>query len=374
MKLGKDANAKVRSVHAKVYRFIKRSTRLEALVVGSHNLTTAAHQQGGNFEASFFFERGDSAVDWWLQPRSKRPTEFKPELAGEDEELEVDAFVPLQLAYDWVSKKAQVRWDGKSHSPKLHLVAGIPLFDLTQLPVGKWIDLAETDAAALAAILESTSLVRVEYGEGRSGTILVQESGTSRKPDIIVSFTVTDILEYWSRLTAEQKATYLQAHFAGNIPEDWSRDDIVRRVTARQGGFFETYAGIFHGYEMLRRQVNECLEGEKPHYADYLLFGAKSDSLPRLIDKAFSGEDGSDPVTRYLLVLCARQLLQELRRDRREFFVTKRRDIDDLLKRTKDISSLTSLLSLGDDGVAFLDWLEGHFLKRLEPAPERANV
>jgi hypothetical protein len=374
LRLGKDANAKARAVHAKVYRFIKKSAQFEALVVGSHNLTTPAHQQGGNFEASFVLERGDAGLDWWPQARSRRPGEFKPELAEGEDRVDMDGFVPLQLTYDWITKKGQARWDGESPSPKLHLVAGTSLFDLEGLAQGEWVDLKEADADRLGAILGSTSLLLVKHEDGRTGTVLVQESGMSRKPDIIVSFTVTDILEYWSRLTAEQKATYLQAHFTSNIPDDWQRDDILQKVTQRQPGFFESFAGIFHGFEMLRKQVNDSLAANKQQYADYVLFGAKHDSLPRLLDKAFSGEDGSDAVTRYLLVLCARQLLHEFRRDAHPFYESRRREIDALLRRTKDVDSLTCHLSLGQNGDLFIDWVEGHFLKRLEPAPESARV
>src|SRR5262249_20930407 len=45
-----------RFVHAKVYRFISRNPAKELLFVGSVNLTSAAHQRGGNFESGFLVE------------------------------------------------------------------------------------------------------------------------------------------------------------------------------------------------------------------------------------------------------------------------------------------------------------------------------
>jgi hypothetical protein len=366
LRIGKDANAKPRGVHAKVYRFFKRSARYEALVVGSHNLTTAAHQKGGNFEASLLIERDDAGVpDWWLDVQKKKPTAFAPDAATIDDDISEREFVPLQLTFDWMTKRAEARWDGAAVSNLLKISSsGSDLFTLESLQPGTWTVLSPENAAILETGLASTSIFTVSK-DGSAGTILVQESGMSRKPSIVVAFSIADILEYWSRLTPADRASYLEAHFQSTIPDDWSVGDIVRREAGEVSSFFENFAGIFHGFEMLRTQMADCLSEGNEKKADYLLFGKRHDSLPHMVEKAHS-PDQANPLSRYLVLLCARQLLHEMRRGDTSFFIERRADIDALLDTTLNTEDLLGGLTLGEGGPKFIKWFEGHFLKRLK--------
>jgi hypothetical protein len=376
LRLGKDANAKPRGVHAKVYRFIRRSDRYEALVVGSHNLTTPAHQKGGNFEASFLLERDvGGAPAWWLEVQKRRPAGFKPEANLVDDENVMDDFVPLQITYDWAAKRSEVRWDGSDTSGALTVSAsGSILFTLTDLRSGEWSLLGSADTATLERVLNSTSILTVTAETGKIGTILVQEVGLSRKPSIVISFSIADILAYWSRLTAADRAAYLEAHFQSTIPDDWAAHDLITREVPSSKSFFETFAGIFHGFEMLRQQVSVCLEARNVRKADYLLFGMRHDSLPHIINRVFAQEDQADPVSRYLILLCARQMLREMKRSDAEFYMDRRSEIDGLLQRTLETRDLIRGLSLGDGGEEFVQWFESHFLKRLESSVTAPNA
>ena len=88
LKSGPAESAAPRRVHAKVYRFFSQSPKYEALFVGSVNLTSAAHSEGGNFETAFLIEPElKRAPEWWLSIERTRPAEFVE--AGEDEGLGV---------------------------------------------------------------------------------------------------------------------------------------------------------------------------------------------------------------------------------------------------------------------------------------------
>ena len=373
LRLGKDKNAKLRDVHAKVYRFLRRSQRYEALVVGSHNLTTAAHNRGGNFEASFVIERESPGVlDWWLEGEGKSQKTFSPQTDEEDQLT--DVHIPFQLSYDWKSKSAEARWDGESDSPLLGVEsAGSPLFELASLPKGEWVSLTSADAAHLERILASTSLLQVVRESQQRCTVLVQEHGMARKPSILFTLTVTDILEYWSRLTPEQRAAYL-AEKGGNIPDGFTLDPELTQRLQVANSFFSSYAGIFHGFEMLRKQVCDSLENKQERQADYLLFGKRHDSLPSLIDRVIDDKDGSSAINRYLILLSARQLLMEMRKHDDDFILARRMEIDHLIKRTAHAEALTAAMDLGDNGDEFIAWFEKHFLRNLVKTAEASDV
>jgi hypothetical protein len=218
-------------------------------------------------------------------------------------------------------------------------------------------------------------LLNVTAEDGGSDVLLVQETEMSRKPSIVVSFSASDILAYWARLTPEDRADYLAAHFEGTIPEDWTAGGFIEKVVPAPHGFFETFAGIFHGFEMLRLQVGESLEEGNQKKADYLLFGSRHDSLPHLIDKVTEPEAGEDALTGYLVLLCARQLLREMHRSGDDFYAERKGEIRSLLKKAEMTAAFTDRLNLGSAGKEFLEWFEGHFLRRVRAAdPEIAGA
>lgn len=311
-------------------------------------------------EASFFLERAEPGpIEPWLSVESKRPRMFAESVDEADDTKE--QFIPLQLAYNWKSECAEAFWGGRPPSPALHVdSANAPLFDLESLPCGEWVALDAERSATLARILTSTSLLQVRTDDGDRASILIQEYEMSRKPSLLSTWTVADVLEYWSRLTPEQKAAFL-SDLAGNVPEDVS-DSLERSARLTHvDSFFATFAGIFHGFEMLRKQVLESLETGQQRQADYLLFGKRHDSLPRLIDQVTESDE--DPLQGYLLLLSAQQLLQELSRSEDDFFQGRRTEIKALLERTRDTAPLRAKLSLGDDSEAFTEWFESKFLK-----------
>lgn len=371
LKLGKEKGAKLRGVHAKVYRFLKKSTGYEAIVVGSHNLTTAAHQRGGNFEASFVIERdGLGRLDWWLEVDEKRPRRFVQ--PSDDPEETQEQLLPLEISFNWASGVAEVLWSGRTDSPRLRVEsAGAPVFEVAGLPRDTWVSLAAGDAEALRTILVSTSILRARRDDEMQSTVLVQEYGMAQKPSMLLTLSVSDVLEFWSRLTSEQRAAFL-ADRAGSIPEGFIAELERSAQIGEVDSFFTSYAGIFHGFEMLRKQVTESLDQGHERQTDHLVFGKRPDSLPNLIERVLTGGDEPDAIKRYLILLSARHLLMDLRRSRDPFLLGRRVEINKMIRRTSDTRLLTESLDLGEDGQQFIEWFERHFLRSLARETEDA--
>lgn len=372
LKLGKEKNATSRGVHAKVYRFLKRSARYEAILVGSHNLSVPAHGAGRNVEASFLIEREHSGpLEWWLTTDARRPARFELELP-QDEDVDLEAFIPLQVSYDWTTKALEVMWGGRDVSAVLHVTsAGSEVFAMSGLEPGEWIRLGDAESAALQQVLVSSTLLQVAMEDGRHATILVQESGMARKPSLIASWSIADVLEYWSRLTPEQRSAYL-IDKAGSVPEEMIEDADRAARLQQTASFFTSFAGLFHGFEMLRKQVLQSLADGHDRQAEYRLFGQRYDSLPVVVERIVKGEE-KDPLQSYLLLLCTRQLARELRGRDEPFFEQHRADLDALERHTRHADTLRGRLDLGPDGDEFLKWFERHFLRNLR-SPEETDV
>lgn len=370
LRLGKDKHSKRRCVHAKIYRFTDKETNYEAVLIGSHNLTSAATSKGGNFEVAFFLEPVvERSVERWLETDDKRPKAF--DLL--DPVLESckpidDAVVPLQVKFDWAEPRScRVLWEGQSLSPILHLsLKGAEVCSCEDLPPGEWKVLSKEQMQAIEERLVSSALLTVSAGEV-SGTILVQEEGMARKPSILLSLSPTEVLAYWSRLTVSQRVQYLEERLGSLDAASLEQEGFVIREHLASTSMFETYAGIFHGFEMLREQISKGLETGHEKQADYLLFGDRHDSLPRLLRRVGANHEGGDAVSRYLMVLSAKQLVRWVKRLDSEFVKSHAKDLRDLEAMTEPSEALRAELAVGNDHAKFLDWFEQHFAKRARP-------
>jgi len=369
LKAGPAESVAPRRVHAKVYRFFSPSPKYEALFVGSVNLTGAAHSEGGNFETAFLIEPElKRAPDWWLSVEPTRPAEFVE--AGEDEGLAAGSGMWLVVRYSWDQGTARVFWDRPERSPVLQVEAqGSPLFSLGPLPSREWSDLAPEHARVLGEILSSTSLLTVKTPGEEAATILVQEEGMAQKPSILLNLTVSDILRCWAALTPEQRAILLEERYlelAGPISGLVSRP-LGRMETA---SLFDAFAGIFHAFGSLERRVLAALAAGRDKEVVYLLFGKKYDSLPRLLDRVLDDEKESEPVKRYVLLLCARQVLERVKKEASADFRAAHRQeflaLDARLNKVAEVREALSFAGAEERG-HFLEWFEAWFLRRAEP-------
>lgn len=373
LRLSARGESKERFVHAKVYRFFSKSPARELIFLGSPNLTNRAHGGNGNFETGFLVDLEPARrPDFWLEVETKKPREFRAQDEGEAEGVVREASTDLVLRYHWNTGRAEASWMGRRPSPVLRLTAaGQELGSCGPVAPQAWTELPAELAGRVAKALEVTSIVQVREGDRPPASILVLETGLLQKPPLLLTLSAADILRYWSLLTPAQRAAFVEAR----APELALTEEGAELVARMQTGtvpdsLFDRFAGYFHAFACLERGVREALAEQRTRDACYRLFGSRYDSLGTLLDRVLEAGDALEPVDRYVLLLCARQLVQEIQRDQAEFWREHRSDAAGIEARLARLDEVKANLAPGDGGEmpTFLEWFERSFLRRAKPA------
>lgn len=371
--LGSSSDAAPRFVHAKVYRFFTQSPKREITFVGSVNLTSSAFQKGGNLETGFLIDFVPPLrPDFWLVPEAKKATAFVVEHEGDS--VAMSGGSALNLRYSWETGIAEGYWDKPSESPILSLSArDVDIGELPVLPSREWTPLGATLSGGVASLLPETSFFKVS-GEGEEPSlILVQEEGMTHKPSLLLQLSAADILRYWSLLTANQRAAFIEEH-ASTLALGGDGSELVTAINYRQlnDTLFDRFAGVFHAFGCLERAVKDALADGREKEVDSRLFGKKYDSLGHLLDRVAAEKDTGDDVDRYVLVLCAHQLVNLLRTEYSEFCSARPDQTKELRHKVSEMESglRQRIAASGGDMPAFLAWFDRWFLERAKPVEE----
>jgi hypothetical protein len=372
LKLGKSEDAGERFVHAKIYRFFTKSPKREIWFIGSANMTSPAHQARGNVETGFLVDMmPPRGPEFWLTRDERSPGEF--EVKTEDEQAAPSGGTPLNLRYHWDRAYAEGFWDASGQAPDLRLSArGVVLGTVPELPSRTWTGLTPDMTHLIGEILEETSLFEVQYGD-KTALLLVQEEGMSHKPSLLLQLSASDILKYWSLLTPAQRAAFLEARAPDFASTQVGADLVAKaKITFESDTLFDRFAGFFHAFGCLERAVRSALREGREKEASYRLFGKKYDSLGSLLDRMASDAQSGDPVDRYLILLCAKQLCQEVAGDYAEYWDAHTADAKVLKEKFQALSTLRdALLAQDPDRLpAFLEWFDTWFLKRATAVEE----
>jgi hypothetical protein len=379
LRRGKGEEVRQRFVHAKVYRFFTPQPKREILFIGSVNLTTPAHQTGGNLETGFLVELSPARKpEWWLDNDASRPRNFQP--AAEDEGTSEIGGTRLSVRFWWNTATAEVFWDDAAPSANLELAyQGLNLFAVDPVPSRTWTQLPPGSCAELHRVLHSTSILTV-LGDGKKpGLLLVQEEGMSHRPSLLFELSPAEILRYWSLLTVEQRTAFLEAR-APDIALAGEGSALVARCAplVEQGTLFDRFAGVFHAFGCLERTVREALRDGKEREATYRLFGLKYDSLGNLLTRVLMDDkDGKgDLIEHYVIALCARQLVNELRRENKEYWQEHVADGQRLHNQLDATRMIRERIVLRDpeNMPAFLDWFDHWFLRRASPVSAEESL
>ena len=370
LKLGAGKDAGERFVHAKVYRFFTQSPKREICFVGSPNLTSPAHQSGGNVETGFLVDMvPPRRPNFWMSPDQRKPVDFQ--VRTEDEAAAASGGTRLNVRYHWDQSRAEAFWDAPNESPTFRLEArGIQLGSIDALPSRQWTTTSSDLSQRIGEILDETSLLTV-YGDGeKPSLLLVQEEGMFRKPSLLLRLSAADILRYWSLLTPAQRAVFLEAR-APEIAMTGQGADLVTRakVILESDTLFDRFAGFFHAFGCLERAVRTALDENNVKEANYRLFGNKYDSLGNLLDRVASEEGRLDSVDRYVIAMCAKQLCHEIASYDPAYWGQHSADAKALDEHFQSLTGLREHLisSNGDDFAEFLGWFDRWFLRRAEP-------
>ena len=359
-----------RTLHAKVYRFFDPERDYQAFFVGSVNLTGAAFNRGGNMETGFFVEMPSCRLDWWLTADRSGVTAFMTRT--EEEGLIPSSGCKLSLRYRWSDRNTSAFWDQGSPSPPLTLIAhGVELGRLGPVPARKWVDCPTVLSIAIEHELRSSAFITVRIDGEEDAQILVDEEDMTYKPSLISTFTVADILRYWSFLTVEQKKEFLEEHAeAFDDPEIamWLGRD---RVYEKSDSLFTTFAEVYIAFGNLERSVQTALADHREKEAVDRLFGGKFDSLRRLVDKVIE-ETSSDIVRTYITLLNARQLLKELETHHADFCLRHPTDVGELRSLIEHSSKIRNSFTFGsaEECDAFFRWYDRWFLAKARPIAE----
>jgi len=357
-----------RRVHAKVYR-IWRSDGPDLVLIGSVNLTESGHSHGaaGNLEAAFFVDVSSEGWPrrWWLKPIDEDAKRFVEEAPDEADGLD-PVPVDVSFRFDWGTGQLAYRIGFVLDGP-LHIrdIAGIDLFELQNPESDNWTRCADSSAEKMREHLRSSSFVVAHHG-GRSWRVLVREENMAHRPSLLADLTPEEILEYWSLLTPEQRAAFLEERAAFGLDLEGIPVAVRAKLDSRDT-LFDRFAGLYHAFGCLERQVETALEEGRTRDAETRLFGAKYDSLPELLEKTLEAPDG-DPVLSYVTYLTAAQLASQVRRHHKSFY-------RECGARTGRLEALLAMLPVIRDrlplddkaeGRAFLEWFEPAFLGGLK--------
>ncbi len=367
-RLGKSEDAGDRFVHAKVYRFFTQNPKREVYLVGSANLTTPAHRSGGNMEAGFLVEViPDQKPDFWLTLDPQKPKKFEAKEEQQDETGAQEG-TRLQLQYHWDTGATEAFWPDKEKSPKMKLEArSLVLGEIGPLKPDTWQPIPDEISSQLSETLLESSFVTV-CGDGAEPKILlVQEEGMAQKPSILLTLSVADILRYWSLLTPEQRAAFIEAR-APELAMTESGGALIAKIKRvyEKNTLFDRFAGFFHAFSCLDRSVREAIQAGNEPEAQYRLFGKKYDSLGTLLDRLMREDSDHDDVEHYVLFLCARQLCREMEKAFPDFWRDHRTEVTVLKEQLAQYEEIRNRLIAKDQKhmPEFLEWFDTWFLRR----------
>lgn len=365
---GASAEARARNVHAKVIRFFEpKAGGRELLYVGSTNLTSPGCSGGGNRETGFLVETtAGGKPSWWLEQEHKRPAAFS-ENDGEGD-LAASGGTPLALRFHWDSGAALAFWDAETPSGGHEILhANVLRFAVPPLAPRVWTALHHEAAEALRGVLATTPLLRAMSASGESGDLLVQEEGMAHRPSLTQAFTVAQILEYWSRLTAEDRHRFLEAY----LRAEGERSPLIVKLAKlpNEETLFSRFAGIFHGFESMEKAVREALAEGRERVSDYRVFGAQYDSLGTLLARTIEDveREQGDVANHFVIALCAKQLLSALGHDFPDYWRSRKAAVKRLEAQLAVLEPLRRRLTSADPLMgAFLEWYEPLFVRRAE--------
>ena len=358
-----------RRVHAKVYRLWHQDGR-DIVIVGSVNCTSPAHRHGGagNLEAAFLVDISDLKLPrrWWLRPLEHNDSyRFAESAPDEGDGLDIQA-LGVSMRYHWGDEALAVRLEREIALPiDVTDISGQHLFTIKNGDVEQWRNYDKKAASAVRGSLASSSFVVLHCDEAR-WRVLVREEGMAHRPSVVSELSPDEILEYWSLLSAEERANFIELH--APFDEDIEGIPAAERSDALGNGntLFDRFAGVFHAFGCLRRSIEEALEDNRQEDAEIRLLGAKYDSLPELLRKLLEREDG-DPVLGYVTFLTAKQVRTSLRKRHPQFFRDRQSLVRKLDRLIAEGIKRRDRIFPGEDTRAreFLKWFEPVFLKDL---------
>ena len=203
--------------------------------------------------------------------------------------------------------------------------------------------------------------MRIEHAKG-FWRVLVREENIGYRPSLFAKLTPEEIMEYWSLLSADQRAEFIERIIDLGVDVEGlsvHRTDVLHC----RNTLFDRFAGVFHAFGCLNRYVEEAIEEGRTKDAETRLFGAKYDSLPSLLEKSAEQED-MDPIVRYVTFLSAKQLIEQISKKQKPFLRSvgeRSRHLDHWLDQLPTVRAQLPLDEI-EGGDEFMAWYEETFI------------
>lgn len=372
----REKNSDERYVHSKVYRFFSPSSGEEFLLIGSVNLTNAAHSESnkGNIESAIFIDRSGSTKrpeSWLGSEVSSQPKRFQIELPPEEEAKGLRCF-HITIRFDWNTKQLQYYCQAGTDAPSAFdlLSGGVAVAAVDPVSFDSWTKFPQSISDEFRERLLSTAFAKVRVGN-EVELILIEEENMEMKPDLLRTLTASEILHYWALLKGDQKndfiAARLRALLKEKLAEGFEGSDLTP-FEYEHRSMFDKFAGIFHAFGCLADHLSRALgEDSRPKEAHHYLFGEKFDSLSSLIEK-LGGAEQEDLVNCYVSVLCAQEVVDGIQKEFPDFFSENRDRFRALRLRLEIASEMRQRLKsqVTGDSEAFIEWFEKVFKQAVQ--------
>ena len=354
-----------RYVHAKVYRLWSKE-RGEVLIVGSANFTRPAHSRAGagNVETAMLVHTALAKPTWWLQVDDEEQEAFIEEEKSENEHFDM-VFADIRLRFDWATQQAEycVQENEGNTGFMIKTLSGLEILMVVKAKEGQWSPIAKAGSALVCDYLRSGAFFLIEHEKG-SWKVLAEERNTPQKPSLLYQLTAEEIFQYWSLLTADQRAAFLDTRLVFNEPA-MGGTAIDNRLPASNDSIFDEFAGIFHSFGCLKRAIIESLEERRFKDAETRLIGQKYDSMPSLLQKVLDSD--MSPVNRYITFLTAQQLYDQVivaNVDFKEFIDARDKPLIELLSSIAELRQ--AMGKVHEHNQAFFGWYEQQFLNQAQ--------
>ena len=273
--------------------------------------------------------------------------------------------VDVSFRFDWGTGELNYRVANLvNNTLGIHDIGGIVLFCIDAPVSGKWTRCPESAEAAMREHLRSSSFVVVRRGES-AWRVLVREENMAHRPSLLADLTTEEILEYWSLLTPEQRATFIESQIT--VGGELEGIPIAAHSKLKsQDTLFDRFAGLYHAFGCLYRKIETTIIEGRFRDAEARLFGAKFDSLPELLDKTLANGD-TDPILAYVTFLSATQLFVRTHQQHREFYrecKDRAGHLETLLAKLPEVRGRLPMDEMAD-AEAFIEWYEPMFLNDL---------
>lgn len=370
---GRDEQANTippRYVHAKVYRLWSKA-RGEVLIMGSVNFTQPAHSRvgAGNVETALLVHTSLAKPGWWLQVDDAEQETFIEKDTSEDEHYDT-VFADIRLRFDWATQRADfcVQEGVSNEAFLIKTLSGIEILKVVKPKKGQWSPINSTGSKVMGEYLRSGAFFLIEHEKG-SWKVLAEECNTPQKPSLLYQLSAEEILQYWSLLSADQRAAFLDTRLIFNEPA-MGGTDANEPLLDSSDSIFAEFAGIFHSFGCLKRAILEALQEQRFKDAETRLIGQKYDSMPSLLQKVL--ESDMSPVNRYITFLTAQQLYDQVidsSKDFKEFIATRDKPLIELLSSIVELRQ--ALGEVHEHNQAFFEWYDRQFLDQalVEAAP-----